>query len=43
MLLLGSSMGTGGLVMRLFLGIAIYRGAAAARQLGVASALADNA
>jgi hypothetical protein len=42
-LLLGSSMGTGGLVMRLFLGIAIYRGAAAARQLGAAPALADNA
>jgi hypothetical protein len=41
-MLLGSSMGTGGLVMRLFLGIAIYRGAAAARQLKAVSALADT-
>ena len=32
-MLLGSGLGSGGLVVRLFLGIAIYRGAAAARQL----------
>ena len=32
-MLLGSGLGTGGLVVRIFLGSAIYRGAAAARQL----------
>jgi hypothetical protein len=36
-MLLGSGLGTGGLVVRLFLGIAIYRGAAAMRQLRAAS------
>ena len=35
-LLLGSGPGTGGLVVRLFLGIAIYRAAVAARQLRAA-------
>ena len=35
-LLLGSDPGTGGLVVRLFLGIAIYRAAVAARQLRAA-------
>jgi hypothetical protein len=37
-MLLGSGLGTGGLLVRIFLGIAIYRGAAAARQLRAASA-----
>jgi hypothetical protein len=40
-MLLGSGLGTGGLVVRLFLGIAIYRGAAAIRQLRTASAPAS--
>jgi hypothetical protein len=41
-MLLGSGLGTGGLVVRIFFGIAIYRGAAAARQLQKTPALADN-
>ena len=43
-MLLGSGLGTGGLVVRVFLGIAIYRGAAAARQLrkALATDLAGN-
>jgi hypothetical protein len=38
-LLLGSGQGTGGLVVRVFLGIAIYRAAVAARQLRAAPAV----
>lgn len=41
-MLLGSGLGTGGLVIRVFLGIAIYRGAAAARQLRNTPVLANN-
>ena len=41
-MLLGSGLGTGGLVVRVFLGIAIYRGAAAARQLRAAPNSVDN-
>jgi hypothetical protein len=41
-LLLGSGLGTGGVVVRIFLGIAIYRGAAAARQLRAAPDLVGN-
>lgn len=41
-MLLGSGLGTGGLVVRLFLGIALYRGATAARQLRAAPNLTDN-
>jgi hypothetical protein len=41
-MLLGSGLGTGGLVVRVFLGIAIYRGAAAARQLRAAPDSVDN-
>jgi hypothetical protein len=40
--LLGSGVGTGGLVVRLFIGIAIYRGAAAARQLRNTPILIDG-
>ncbi len=38
-MLLGSGPGSGGLVLRIFLGIALYRGAAAARQLQQQSAV----
>lgn len=41
-MLLGSGPGTGGLIVRLFLGLAIYRGAVAARQLRTAPVLAAN-
>ncbi|HEX8326677.1 MAG TPA: hypothetical protein VF629_03990 [Hymenobacter sp.] len=41
-LLLGSGLGTGGLVVRIFLGFAIYRGAAGARQMRATPALTGN-
>ncbi|MFD1874896.1 hypothetical protein [Hymenobacter bucti] len=41
-LLLGSGQGTGGVVVRLFLGMAIYRAAVAARRVRISSVLAAS-